>query len=124
MWLILGFLGGIVTTRNAEPMGAPATSAVFLAFVVGCGLLWFAGYRGKREAVATAVATAVASANAAAEASARSAATSAVTLYLGQQAGITPEMHEQIVDSSVKEIAAIQHVPAQSVSMEKEVSHG
>jgi hypothetical protein len=67
VWLLLGLVGGIAIARNAEPMSAPALSAVALMFVAACGICWFAAYRGKSVAVATAVAVAQAKADAHAE---------------------------------------------------------
>ena len=103
-WLICGFFGGVIVTRNAAPMSQPATAAIFLAFIVGMGIMWFAGYRGKKEAVSSAVAVAMSVANANANAAARAAASSAINLYLGAQSGITPELIGSIVDESVQEI--------------------
>jgi hypothetical protein len=68
-------------------MSTPQVAAVVLALLVGCGICWWAAYRGKSSAVATAVAVAVAQANAAAEAeaSARASAVAqqAVQIVLG-----------------------------------------
>ena len=102
--VIIGFFGGIIMTRNSEPMNSPQTAGVFLCMIVGCGLMWYMGYRGKSSAVATAIATATATAKAEANAQARSVASSAINLYLGQQAGVSPEILDSIVDHSVHEI--------------------
>lgn len=82
VWLLGGLLGGVVVGRNAEPMAQPAGAAVVLALLVGCGLCWVAGYRGKSTAVATAVAHAQAVAAADAEANAAAIAQAAVHLHM------------------------------------------
>lgn len=101
-WILAGFFGGVIMSKNSEPMTTPETAALFLCLVVACGFMWFAGYRGKSVAVATAVAHATAVANANAAASAKAAASSAINLYLGAQAGISQDAIASIVDSSVE----------------------
>jgi hypothetical protein len=94
VWLVLGLLGGIVIARNAEPMSGPVTGAVVLGMLAGCGVCWWAAYRGKSGAVASAVAAAMAVAHAEAEATAdaraQAIAQQAVTVYLGQHAPHDP----------------------------------
>jgi ApbE superfamily uncharacterized protein (UPF0280 family) len=116
VWLLAGLLGGLVVGRNAEPMIDPAGAAVVLALLVGCGLCWTAGYRGKSVAVATAVAQAQAVAAADAEANAAAIANAAVHLHLeqlGHRVGSAVLEHdqadkrslergEQITDSSAR----------------------
>lgn len=85
VWLVVGLMGGLIVGRNAEPMTHPAGAAVVLALLVGCGVCWFAAYRGKSVAVATAVAVAQAAAAADAEANAAAIAQAAVHLHLSQQ---------------------------------------
>lgn len=123
LWIILGFCGGAIVSQNSKEMADPEKTAIFLCMVVGCGIVWTMGYRGKSVAIATAVATAVAQANAQAEASARAAASSAINLYLGAQAaGIAPEHVGSIIDHSVQEIAS-QRVSSDTVmSQEKETA--
>lgn len=87
VWLVAGFVGGLVVARNAPAMPHPAVGALLLCMVVGCGVCWWAGYRGKSSAVATAVATAVASAEASAEARAQAIAQQAVSVYIGRAGG-------------------------------------
>lgn len=70
VWMLLGLMGGVAISRNAPALTAPQGAAVILACIVGCGICWWAGFRGKSVAVATAVATAVAVAEAKAEATA------------------------------------------------------
>jgi hypothetical protein len=94
-WMLAGFCGGVIMARNAAAMTAPQTAAVILALVVGCGVTWWAGYRGKSSAVATAVSVAVAQADARAEsladARASAVAQQAVTLVLtGSGEGTDP----------------------------------
>lgn len=120
--LALGFIGGIIVGRNAESMDAPEFGAVVLCLIIACGIMWTMGYSGKSSAVATAVANATATANANADARAQSVANSAINLYLGQQAGFTPEMIGSIVDRSItdnkqKEKAAIENIS--SIDSEK-----
>lgn len=103
-WTILGFVGGIIMSQNSRTMSHTETLSIFFAMFVGCGIMWFMGYRGKSSAVATAVATAVSIANSQANAHARSVASSAINLYLGQQAGVSPELLGAIVEQSVEEI--------------------
>lgn len=103
LWIVAGFFGGIIVSRNAEPMSDPETGAVFLALIAAGGVMWCAGYRGKTSAVASAVAVANAAASAQADARAQAVANSAINLYLGQQAGISPEIIGSIVDRSVIE---------------------
>ena len=104
-WIVAGFFGGVIISKNSEPMSSPETISIFLCLIVACGFMWFAGYRGKSVAVATAVATATAMANANAAANAKAAASSAINLYLGAQAGISPEHIASIIDSSVTQQA-------------------
>lgn len=103
-WIILGFFGGVIVSKNTAQMTSPQITTVFLVLIVACGIMWWAGYRGKSTAVATAVATAISVAKAEANANAKAVANSAINFYLGQQAGITPEIIGQIVDHSTQEI--------------------
>lgn len=82
LYTVLGFMGGVVISRNAQPMSGASQGAIVLGMIVGGFVLWRAGYKGKSEAVAVAVATAVASANAAAEAHAQAVATQAVQIVV------------------------------------------
>jgi len=102
-WTATGFIGGVIISKNGEHMNSPSIVAIFLAMIIGCGFMWWAGYHGKNVAVATATATATAIANANANAKAAAIASSAINLYLGAQAGATPEMIGSIVDRSVIE---------------------
>lgn len=119
-WMIVGLLGGIMISRNAQEMTNPEVAAVFMAMIVGSGITFFCGYRGKKDAVSMAVATAVATANANSEANARAAASSAINLYLGSQAGISPEHISSIVDHSVDEISHIRS--SNAVTFDKEIA--
>lgn len=83
LWVLAGFVIGVTTSRNAEPMSDAQISAVLVFGLVGFGLFWWAGSRDKASAVATAVAVAVAKAEANAEAHATSVAQQAVQVYLG-----------------------------------------
>lgn len=89
-------------SRNAAAMHGPEAAAVFLAAIVGCGVCWWAAYRGKSSAVASAVATAVASARAESNASAAAVATQAVTLVLNgypQDAAVLSALGQAAVPS-------------------------
>lgn len=119
-WTILGFFGGVVIAQNADNMSSPAKSAILFAVVAACGLTFFCGYRGKTEAVATAVAQATATANANADAKAQSIANSAINLYLGTQAGISPEMISSITDRAVESITNVDRVPTFETMTDKE----
>lgn len=103
-WIILGFMGGVIVSRNAVTMSHPELAAVFFTMIVSCGIMWWAGYRGKSTAVATAVATAVSIAKAEANANAKAVASSAINLYLGQQAGMSPDAIQSIIDASSVEM--------------------
>lgn len=83
LYILLGFIGGVIITRNAAPMSAPSKGALVLAMLVGGFILWRAGYKGKAEAVATAVAIATATATAEAKAEATAQAQAAINLYMG-----------------------------------------
>lgn len=101
IWMVLGFMGGVSMARNAQAMNAPSVGAVGLVLVVGCGVCWFAAYRGKSQVVASAVAVAVASAeataSAAAESRAQAIAQAAVHLHLGglDSRGLVAEVVER-----------------------------
>ena len=82
LWVLAGFFGGVIVSRNAEPMAAPAFSAVVLGCLLMACVTWFGGNRGKAAAVATAVATAVAEAEAHAESTAVAIAQQAVNVTL------------------------------------------
>lgn len=103
LWTVLGFIGGVMVSQNAEPMSNPEKASVVLGIIAAAGFTWILGYRGKALAVASAVATATATANANAESSARAAASSAINLYLGAQAGVTAMDTASIIDQSVQE---------------------
>lgn len=62
LWMLAGFFGGVSLARNAQAFSAPAASAVILLCIVACGVSWWAAYRGKSQAVASAVAIATAQA--------------------------------------------------------------
>lgn len=85
VWLLVGLVGGIIAGRNSPAMNGPVTAAVLAAAVVGGGVCWAAGYRGKSQAVAAAVAVATAAAAADAEANAQAIAQAAVHLHLAGQ---------------------------------------
>lgn len=70
LWMLAGLLGGVIVSRNAPAYSGAAAGAVILAAVVGCGVCWWAAYRGKSQAVVVAVARATAEANARADAAA------------------------------------------------------
>ena len=108
-WVVLGFMGGTILSKNTQQMSQPTQWAALFAMFVGCGIMFWVGYKGKSTAVATAVATATAIANANANANAKSVASSAINLYLGQQAGVTSEIIESIVDHSAQQIANSRH---------------
>lgn len=120
--VLIGFFGGVIVSRNAQPMSAPASSAVFFMLFVSCGIMWYLGYRGKSSAVANATATATATATAKANAQARSVASSAINLYLGQQAGVSTEIFDSIVDHSVQEVSNNQIVIDHETETEKVTS--
>lgn len=123
MLILLGFLGGVIVARNSEHMSNQSSAAVFLTLFVACGIMWRAGYRGKREEVAKAVANATAIAAANAESQARAAATSAINFYLGTQNGVSPEHVASIVDQSVEEIANTRQIPSpRTVNAETELA--
>lgn len=88
IFMVIGFCVGVSMARNAEPMPDPVVLAVFLVMGVGVLAAWFAGFRGKNEAVAVAVATATAKARAEARSEANAVAQQAVVISL---AGLIPE---------------------------------
>lgn len=101
LYIVLGFLGGIIVARNAAPMNAPSKGAVFLAMLVGGYILWKAGYKGKREAVASAVAIATATARAEATANAQA----AINLYMNGEKSSTESLKvlDSVTDTSIIE---------------------
>ena len=119
LWIVCGFMGGVITSQNSRQMSTPVLGSIVLAFLVGCGITFFAGYRGKSVAVATAVANATAIAKAEANANAKAIANSAINLYLGQQAGITPEIVGTIVNQSLEQNS--QHALSHDTFGEKEM---
>jgi hypothetical protein len=84
LWLVAGFCGGVAMSRNAAPMPTPVVATVFVVGLLGCVVTWWAGYRGKSVAVATAVASA--RAEAAAEAAAAAEAHASVVAQLEARA--------------------------------------
>lgn len=81
IWIIVGFIGGVIISKNSADMNTPSTAAAIVAMIAGCAVAWTAAYHGKRQAVHSAVATAVATATAQARSEAAAAAQSIVNLY-------------------------------------------
>jgi len=102
-WVASGFAGGVIVSRNAATLPSPVIGSIFVAMIVSCGYMWYLGYHGKSEAVSIAVSQATAVANARANANAKAIANSAINLYLGQQAGVTPEIVGSIVNRSLEQ---------------------
>jgi len=94
LWVVAGFIAGVVVSRNAAPMANPVLGAVLVGVGVVVAVAWWGGVCDKKAAVATAVARATAVATAAAEAKAAAlasaAAQAAVNLYLGGP-GVGPD---------------------------------
>lgn len=108
LWVLGGFVAGVVVSRNAAPMANPVLGAVLLGVAVVVAVAWWGGVRDKKAAVATAVAKATAIATAAAEAKAAAmagaAAQAAVNLYLGG-AGVGPDGQADASDLSPRRLA-------------------
>lgn len=90
--IIIGFLVGVIVSRNAQAYGTPFWGACLLGLILGGVASYFFGKRDKNIAVATAVATAVAAAEAKADARAQAIANSAVQIYM--QSGQVPNPRE------------------------------
>lgn len=86
LFILAGFLGGVIISRNAAPLDNASRGGIVLSLLVGGFILWRAGYRGKREAVAVAVSTAVATAVADATANANASAQQAVQIVMQARA--------------------------------------
>lgn len=111
--IIVGFIIGVVISRNSAAMPHPVFASVILAFLIGGYLMYRFGKRDVNVAVATAVAVANADAAAAADASAKAAANAAVNLVLMQQPGsigygspitLDREYRESIVEESLRSL--------------------
>lgn len=110
--VVIGFIIGVIISRNAATMPQPVFAAVIFGAFLGFLAAYFFGRRDKNFAVATAVSVAVAKANAASEANAKAAASAAVNLVLMQNPatpwGYEPryamgnEAREEIVNESLK----------------------
>lgn len=101
VWLILGFIIGTVMVNNGHEMSNPSKAAVGLAFILACAISWWAAYRAKNSAVATAVAVANAKAEinfkAELESKAQALAQNAVNVYFSRdqmQPMMPPIVHE------------------------------
>ncbi len=108
LWVLAGFVAGVVVSRNAAPMASPVLGAVLVGVALVVAVAWWGGVRDKKAAVATAVAKAVAVATATAEAQsaavAGAAAQAAVNLYLGG-AGVGPDGQADASDLSPRRLA-------------------
>lgn len=113
LYVGLGFTGGVIIARNAEPMSNAQTSSVILAMLVGGFVLWRAGYRGKAEAVATAVAVAVANAHSEANAHAQAVAQQAVHIVLNS--GEVQTIRQNYSDEAIEAVKAADHQFAESI---------
>jgi hypothetical protein len=87
VYLVAGFLGGVIVSRNAAAMPKPSANAALVGAGILCLVGWVAGRREKNSAVAVAVAHAEATATAAAESQAAAFAQAAVHLHLGGEGG-------------------------------------
>lgn len=92
LYLTLGFLAGVIVSRNAATMSNPDKGAVFVGFLLLAFFVFRAGSRGKAEAVAIATANATAIATANAKASAQATAQQAVQIVLQQSKMETPQI--------------------------------
>lgn len=112
LYIIIGFLGGVVIARNSAAMSHPQQGAVVLAMILGGFVLWRAGYKGKAEAVATAVAIATATAKAEATANAQA----AINLYMNAEKSSIESLKviDSVTDTSIIE----------ATNLAKEISHG
>lgn len=82
VYIVAGFLGGVIVSRNAAAMPRPSANAVLVGAGVLCVVGWIAGRREKNSAVAIAVAHAEATATAVAESQAAAFAQAAVHLHM------------------------------------------
>lgn len=87
LWVILGFIVGVIVSRNAVEMSEPQRDTVY-GFIIIIGIIfYFTGKRDKASAVATAVATANANAeikfNAEVESRANAIAQNAINIHFG-----------------------------------------
>ena len=87
VYLVAGFLGGVIVSRNAAAMPRPSANAALVGAGILCLVGWVAGRREKNSAVAVAVAHAEATATAAAESQAAAFAQAAVHLHMGSEGG-------------------------------------
>lgn len=113
IWIIVGFMGGVIMAKNSAEMDAPSVAAVIFAMVAGCGVAWSAAYHGKRQAVASAVATATAVATAKARSEANAAAQSIVNLY----GGAIPNLESGLVPTQ-------RYVLASDVTEDRQLTQG
>lgn len=113
--LIVGFIIGVIVSRNAQQYSTPFWGAIVLGAILGATLFYFFGRRDKNIAVATAVATAISASKSEAEAKAAAVAQSAVNVYL--QSGQVPTQqeivaiydHTEIANDAIRSIESREH---------------
>lgn len=95
LYMVLGFLVGVVIARNAQAMARPQALTAWAMMVIACWLLYRRAVKGKAEAIASAVAIATATATAEAQAHANAVAQQAVAVYIGATANPQTEIYAE-----------------------------
>lgn len=106
LFMIVGFITGVIITRNSVAMAKPERGTAYIAMAAACFLLYRMATKGKNQAIASAVAVAVAKANAeasaAADARAQAVAQQAVAVYIGATERGNDYSHAEILDQTLK----------------------